>query len=133
MVEQSSNRQPAGDCLEQHYAERVRPARKHEDVRRGEDTGKLGARLLAGEDGVGIALPQIGQRRPVADHQLGTGKVEIEEGRKVLLHGDPADIEEHRSLETEVLPVVRREALVVDAPVPQPHLPEPVGCQFVGK
>ena len=96
------DRHAAGQRLELHDAERVGQARKDEHIRRGDD----GRRQLAVS-----SRPRnftSGKRRrssascgPVADHHLGAGQIEREEGFEILLDGDAPDADEDRPRQIE--------------------------------
>ena len=83
---ESRDRQAAGQRLDIDQPERVGPAGEDEQVRRG-----IGRRpaprpcIGAEEGGLGIARLERGQRRAVADHDLGARDRAIEERLDILL------------------------------------------------
>ena len=87
----SGNRQAAGEGLQQHEAERVGPAREHEDVGRRIDLRQCLALPGAEEHRMRIFPLQRDARRAVADDELGARQIEVEKGLEVFLDGDAAD------------------------------------------
>ena len=96
------DRQAARQRLQQHQAEGVGPARKHEDVGGGIDLRQFLALPRAEKYRLRIFPLQRRARRPVADDQLGAGQIEIEKRFEVLLHRDAADTEKDRPRQAEV-------------------------------
>ena len=123
------HRQAAGERLQQHQAEGVGLARKHEDVGGRVDFGQFLAVPRAEEDGVGIFPLQRRARRSVADDELGAGQIEIEEGFEIFLDRDTADAEKHRRRQTEI-DIARMKQRGVDAARPQHHVAKAAHAQF---
>ena len=85
------DRNAAGQRLELHDAERVGPARKHEDVGRRQMRGQGSVLQQAEKLGVREPPPQLGFLRAGADDDLGAGQIEREKCFEVLFDGDPSD------------------------------------------
>ena len=114
------NRHPARERFELHNAERVGPAREHEDV----GARQVGRQHLLVEQseefGVGEPPPQLGLLRTLPDHDLRSRQVEREERRQVLLDGDASDAGKDRPRQAEVDGALGLEQLGVDAA--RPHV-----------
>ena len=96
------NRQAAGERLQQHQAEGIGLARKHEDV-----GGRIGLRQFfalprAEKHRLRIFSLQRRARRPVADDHLGAGQIEIEKSLEILFHRDAADAQKDRTRQAEI-------------------------------
>ena len=63
---------------------------------------ELLARFRAGEHDILVAPLQVFQLRAGTDHDLGAGKIEIEEGLDILLHRNAPDIDEDRAFQALV-------------------------------
>ena len=70
--------------------------------RRGVDLRELLAVPRAEKLRVRIFSRQRNARRPVADHQLAAGQIEVEKGLDILFDRDPADAEKDRLRQTEI-------------------------------
>jgi len=57
----------------------------------------------AEKDRLRIFPGQSGQRRPIADDDLGARQIEIEKGFEILFHRDAPDAKEYRTREPQVL------------------------------
>ena len=91
------HRHAAGQRLQHHQAEGVGAAGKDEDVA-GRHRPRPAPRPTAAPRNLasGYCARQRVARRAVADHHLGAGQIEREEGLDVLLDRDAADIEPDR-------------------------------------
>ena len=91
------DRQARGQRLQHDDAERVGEAGEDEDIGARIDLRERLTAQRPEEDRIGKARFEIAPRRPVADDDLGAGKIEREEGGDVLLHRKPGHGEEDRS------------------------------------
>src|SRR5690606_2228473 len=98
------DRRAAGEGLDHHEAERVRPARKDEAIGRRVASRKFLAEKRAREMRVRIAPAEMFEAGAVADHHFRTGKIEIEERFDILFHRDPSDMKPDGTFEPEVVP-----------------------------
>ena len=80
----SRDRHAARQRLQQHQAEGVGAAREHEHVGGGVDLGQRLALARAEKHRVGIGLRELSARRPIADHELGAGQIELEKRLEIF-------------------------------------------------
>ena len=74
----------AGERFQNDIAERIDPAWKDEDIRRGVDRCQLRAKAFSKEMHIRIALAQSRKIGTIADDDLAARQVEIEESRQVF-------------------------------------------------
>ena len=126
------HRHAARQCLQKDQPERVRLARKYENVGGGIGFRQCFAMQRAQEDGLRIFPLQGRARRAIADHDLGARQIKFEKCFKILFDRDPADRQKDRARQAEI-DGARPEQLGIDAARPQHHVAETAPAQFAGQ
>ena len=133
-LRKGGDRRAAGHRLQDHQPEGVGARREHRHVGAGVSRGERRAVPPAGEARRGEARSQRLALRAVAHHHLGAGQVEAEEGLDVLLHRQPAGVQEDRPRQS--FPRVARlrpEQVEVDAAGPPADFGEAASGEFLAQ
>ena len=124
------DRNAAGKRFELHDAERVRQARKYEDVGRCQMCGQGSILQQPEEPGVRETAFQLRFLRAFADDDLRAGQVERKKSFEVLFDGNPSDRDEDRPREVDRDGAVRSEQIGVDATRPHAEVAKPAPAEL---
>ena len=119
------DRNAAGKRFKLHDAERVRQARKYEDVGRRQMCGQGAIFQQPEEPDVRETAFQLRFLRAFADDDLRAGQVERKKSFEILFDGNPSDRDEDRSREVDRDGAVRPEQIGVDPTRPHAEVAKP--------
>src|SRR4029077_10245364 len=98
----SGNRQAAGQRLQQDETKGVGLAREYENIGRRIDFRQFLAVPRTEKNRIRKFPLQRRTGRTVADHELGAGQIEFQEGLEILFDRNSPDAEEYRRRQTQV-------------------------------